>query len=183
MYFRTPRPRPESTVYTGEPVFILGQASVVREGTDLLIVTTGIMVQEALGAAELLAAQGISVTVADVHTIKPFPGDHLAELAGRHSAVVTVEEHTVEGGLGTMTVEALAAHGVRTPLFKHGLRDEYALVGPPTRLYRYYGLDLAGIATVGSRLLARPACAPLVSEPLWRADDRQKVYGQYGVQR
>lgn len=182
VYFRIGRGR-ERAVYSSEPVFTAAAASVVREGQDLLIVATGIMVQEALAAAESMAAQGISATVADVHTVKPFPAWHLAGLAARHAAVLTVEEHTVEGGLGTMTVEALAAHAVRTPLFKHGLRDEYAIIGPPTRLYRYYGLDAAGIAIVGHRLLALKGDAALVGEPLWTAADRQKVYEQYGVKR
>jgi transketolase len=180
IYFRIGRGR-ESEVYPVEPAFTPGQAEVVRDGDSLLIVATGIMVQEALAAARRLAGQGISATVADVHTIKPFPGDHLAALAARHQAVVTVEEHTTEGGLGTMTVEALAARGVRVPLYKHGLRDEYALVGPPTRLYRYYGLDPAGIAAVGARLLELPSPTPLVAEPLWTADDRARVYREYGV--
>ncbi len=180
VYFRVGRGR-ESTVYPGEPAFMPMQASILREGKDLLIVATGLMVQEALGAADVLAGLGVTATVADVHTIKPFPGEHLAGLAAVHSRVVTVEEHTVEGGLGTMTVEALAAHGVATPLFKHGLRDEYALVGPPTRLYRYYGLDPAGIAIVGERLLGRRASPPLVAESLWTADDRREVYEKYGV--
>jgi transketolase len=182
VYFRIGRGR-ESTVYAEEPHFEPGQASVVREGTSLLIVATGVMVQEALAAAQTLADQGISATVADVHTIKPFPGEHLAALASSHQAVLTVEEHTIEGGLGTMTVEALAAHGVPTPLFKHGLRDEYALVGPPTRLYRYYGLNPDGIATVGARLLSRPAGPRLITDPLWTADDRARVYQAYGVPR
>ena len=96
---------------------------------------------------------------------------------------MTVEAHTVKGGLGTMTVEALAAHDVRTALFEHSLRDEYVLVGPPTRLYCYYGLDPAEIATIGVCLLAREDRPPLVTEPLWTADDRRKVYDKYGVPR
>lgn len=182
VYFRIGRGR-ESAVYTEEPVFEPERASVVRQGTDLLLVATGVMVQEALAAAALLAERGISATVVDVHTVKPFPGEHLAGLAAAHAAVVTVEEHTIEGGLGTMTVEALAAHGVRVPLFKHGLRDEYALVGPPTRLYRYYGLDPEGIATVGCRMLDRSPEVALVAEPLWTTEDRQRVYDRYGVRR
>ena len=182
VYFRIGRGR-EGAVYASEPEFIPGQASVLREGRDLLIVATGVLVQEALAAAESMGADGVGVTVADVHTVKPFPAGHVADLASRHAAVLTVEEHTVEGGVGTMTVEALAAHGVRAPLFKHGLRDEYSLVGPPTRLYRYYGLDAAGISAVGARLLARPGSPPLVSEPLWTEADRQRVYDQHGVRR
>lgn len=180
VYFRIGRGR-ERAVYESEPVFEEGTASVIKEGRDLLLVATGVMVQEALAAAEELAAEGTSTTVVDVHTIKPFPGAFLAELADRHAGVVTVEEHTVEGGLGTMIVEGLAENGVRTPVFKHGLRDEYALVGPPSRLYRYYGLDPTGIATVGRRLLDRSDPRPLGSDLLWTADDRAAVYHRFGV--
>lgn len=182
VYFRLGRGR-ESAVYSSEPHFVPGEASVVRAGSDVLLVATGVMVQEALAASESLAEKGVSATVVDVHTVKPFPGEHLARLAAEHSAVVSVEEHTIEGGLGTMTVEALAAQGVRTPLFKHGLRDEYALVGPPSRLYRYYGLDPVGIATVAQRLLDRPDSTALVVEPLWSQQDRDDVYRAYGVPR
>jgi transketolase len=139
------------------------------------------MVQECLAAAQALARDGIGATVVDVHTLKPFPGTALAELVGSHRCVVTVEEHTVEGGLGTMTVEALAAAGVRVPVHKHGLRDEFALVGPPTHLYRYNGLDPEGVATVARRMHARENRAPLVAEPLWTAEDRAAVYGRLGV--
>lgn len=180
VYFRLGRGR-ERPVYQTEPVFTADTVSVVRDGTDLLLVATGVMVQEALAAAETLATEGISASVVDVHTVKPFPGEHLAQLAAAHTAVVTVEEHTVEGGLGTMTVEAMAEHGVRTPVFKHGLRDEYALVGPPSRLYRYYGLDPVGIATVGRRLLDLTDAPPSTRTPLWGAEDRAAVYAQYGV--
>ena len=182
VYFRIGRGR-ERVVYASEPALIPDQASVLREGRDLLIIATGVVVQEALAAADSMAADGISATVADVHTVKPFPAAHLADLAARHAAVLTVEEHTVEGGLGTMTVEALAGYGVRMPVFKHGLRDEYALVGPPMRLYRYYGLDSEGISTVAGRLLGLTSSTALVREPLWTAADRQRVYEQYGVVR
>jgi transketolase len=175
IYFRIGRGR-ESAVYTELPVLAPGDLHTVRTGTDLLLLATGVMVQECLAAAERLAGRGISVTVADAYSLKPFPSDRVAELAVRHAAVVTVEEHNTEGGLGTMTVEALAAAGVTTPLYKHGLRDEYAIVGPPTHLYRYYGLDSHGISTVAVRLLERADARPLVTEPLWRAEDKAAVY-------
>ena len=182
VYFRIGRGR-EDTVYTDVAQLVADRPTVLRTGSDLLLVATGIMVQECLAAAERLAADGISASVVDVHTIKPFPSEHLAALAGRHTAVVTVEEHTVEGGLGTMVIEALAAANVRTPTFKHGLYDEYAMVGPPTHLYRYYGLDGSGIATVARRMLDLEAPAPLVTRPLWTAEDRAAIYATYGVAR
>jgi transketolase len=179
IYFRGGRGR-ESAVYAQPPDLTLGSLSIVRAGTDVLFLGTGVMVQECLVAAEHLAAAGVSATVADVFSLKPFPGVQVAELANRHAAVVTVEEHNTEGGLGTMAVEALAAAGVATPLYKHGLRDEYAIVGPPTHLYRYYGLDGRGISTVASRLMEKPDARPLVTEPLWRSDDKAAVYASCG---
>ncbi len=182
VYFRIGRGR-DQAVYESVSDLDLATPTTVRPGTDVLLLATGLMVQEAIGAANILADKGISASVVDVHTIKPFPAEAVAGLAARHAAVVTVEEHTIEGGLGTMTVEALAAAGVGTPVHKHGLRDEYALVGPPTHLYRYYGLDPAGISTVAERLLGLSAAPPLVVGPLWTADDRAAVYARYGVQR
>ena len=182
IYFRIGRGR-DQTVYDDVSQLVLDRPTKLAIGTDILLVTTGAMVQACLEAAQELAEKGVSASVVDVHTIKPFPARSLAELASRHHAVLTVEEHTIEGGLGTMTLEAMAAQGVTTPLHKHGLRDEYALVGPPTHLYRYYGLDRHGVATVATRLLNYPAGPMLVTEPLWTAADRQAVYTEYGVQR
>lgn len=182
VYFRIGRGR-EKPVYTSEDQLALDRPTVLREGRDILLVATGIMVQEALRAADKLAEDGIDTTVLDVHTVKPFPTDAIADHAARHTAVLTVEEHTVEGGLGTLTVEALAAAGVSTPVHKHGLRDEYALVGPPTHLYRYYGLDAGGIATVAGRLAADPGSTPLVTRALWTQEDRRAVHATYGVAR
>ena len=180
VYFRIGRGR-EKPVYTSEDQLVPDRPTVLREGSDVLIVATGVMVQEAVAAAERLAGEGTGATVLDVHTVKPFPAEAVAGHAARHAAVLTVEEHTVEGGLGTLTVEALAAAGVRTPVHKHGLRDEYALVGPPTHLYRYYGLDAGGIATVAARLGAAPGATPLIERPLWTEDDRAAIYDRYGV--
>lgn len=88
-----------------------------------------------------LAEAGINATVLDVHTPKPFDAASVAETAREHQLVVTVEEHNIEGGLGTMVREAVAAAGLTTPVYKHGLYDECAIVDPPTHLYRYNGLD------------------------------------------
>jgi transketolase len=174
IYFRIGRGR-ERPVYTDVTQLRLDRPTTLTEGGDILLLATGVMVQEALAAARELATDGIGATVVDVHTLKPFPADAIAALAAAHRSVVTVEEHTIEGGLGTMTVEALAAAGVGTPVHKHGLRDEYAMVGPPTHLYRYYGLDGDGVATVARRMHERKARNPLVAEPLWTADDRAAV--------
>lgn len=182
VYFRLGRGR-ERTVYEREDQLVLDRPTMLRTGTDVLLVATGVMVQEALDAADRLAGDSISASVLDVHTLKPFPAEDIATHAARHTAVLTVEEHSIDGGLGTLTVEALAAAGVSTPVHKHGLRDEYALVGPPTHLYRYYGLDPVGIATTAARLLHRPDKHALVTEALWTDADRRAVYATSGVPR
>lgn len=181
IYFRIGRGR-EAPVYDEVPVLTPGEPQVLAAGTDVLLIGTGVMVQECRQAAELLAGEGVGCTVLDMHTLKPFPAESVARHAASHRVVLTVEEHNVEGGLGSMAVEALAAGGLTVPVHKHGLRDEYALVGPPTHLYRYYGLSPDGIATVARRLLDRGDERRLITEPLWAADDRAEVLKRYGVE-
>jgi transketolase len=177
IYFRMGRGR-EDDVYDALPAdYAPGAPSVVTRGHDVLLAATGLTVSLARDAAHALAARGISATVLDVHTLKPFDGDAFAELATAHRRIVAVEEHNVEGGLGTLCVEALAARGVGVPVFKHGLRDEFSLIGPPSHLYRYYGLDSAGIATVAERALREDA-TPM--HPLWTDADRRSVLADVG---
>ena len=140
-----------------------------------MIVATGIMVGHAVDAAQALQEIGVSATVLDVHTLKPFNAADVAEHARNHRVVLTVEEHNVEGGLGSMVLEALAAAAVRVPAFKHGLQDEYAIVGPPTHLYQYYGLDPEGIATVAGRALNRAVSGQEGMAQLWSVEDRERV--------
>jgi transketolase len=171
VYFRLGRGR-DRAVYASVPEdYVPGPPRLLREGADVLLVATGIMVGEALEAANRLeASHGVRAGVLDVHTLKPLDGAAVAAHAAAFPLVVTVEEHTVEGGLGTLVREALLDAGVAVGVAKHGLHDEYALVGPPTHLYRYYGLDPDGIATVALRALER---GPRAS--LWDADDRRRV--------
>lgn len=153
-----------------------GAPTELTAGDDVLLVGTGLTTGSAVGAAERLAADGVAVGVVDVHTLKPFDGAAMARLAAGYRAVVTVEEHTVEGGLGSIVVEALARRRVFTPVFTHGLQDEFALIGPPNHLYRYYGLDADGVATVARRAVDavdRDRADP--SRPLWTEADRQEV--------
>ncbi len=173
IYFRLGRGR-EPDVYTGglTPPAGPGAPTPLRTGTDVLVVATGFPVGNAVAAADALAAEGLSVTVLDAYTLKPFDDAAVARHAAGHRAVVTVEEHNVLGGLGTSVVEALAAHRVPVPVHKHGLHDEFSLIGPPAHLYRYYGLDAAGIATVVRRA-AGDGADP--RRRLWAADDARAV--------
>jgi transketolase len=155
--------------------FAPGAPHEARSGSDVLIVATGIMVGFAIGAAETLAEEGISATVLDVHTLKPFDAAAIVARAATHHAVVTVEEHNVVGGLGAMVAEAMASAAERVPVFAHGLRDEFSLVGPPMHLYRWYGLDADGIATVARRALQRAEGGSRGGEGLWGETDREQA--------
>jgi transketolase len=181
IYFRLGRGRDEGTYPVVPDGYRPGAPHVARMGRDLLIVATGIMVTRSLQAANALAAMGVEATVVDVHTIRPFPSERLAELAAGHPAVLVVEEHNTEGGLGTMVAEALGLAGVVVPLAKHGIPDEYAIIGPPHHQYRYYGLDPDGISTVGQRLLGvldTPGRRGPVGR-LWHAEDRDRILREH----
>ena len=176
IYFRLGRGR-EPSVYDELPAtFAPGRPWIALEGTDLLIVATGIMVSNAVTAAEELRTQGISAAVLDVHTLKPFDAEAIVEIATMFPAVLVVEEHNTEGGLGTMTAEALALAGERVPLLKHGIPDEYCIIGPPAHCYAYYGLDAPGVAVTASRFLERArAWFDEVDRTCWTETDRNEV--------
>jgi transketolase len=176
IYFRLGRGR-EPSVYDQLPTtFKPGNPWKAREGSDLLIVATGIMVGNAIAAAEGLQTKGISTAVLDVHTLKPFAADEIVELATTFPAVLVVEEHNTEGGLGTMTAEALALAGARIPMLKHGIPDEYCIIGPPAHCYAYYGLDGPGIEVVASRFVERAgAWFEGADRTCWTDEDRDVV--------
>lgn len=177
VYFRLGRGADGPLVYNSPSQIEFGKPRLIVEGSDVLIVTTGIGVHAARDAAESLAqSHGISASVADVHTIRPFDDEAIAQLASRHRAVVVVEDHMRDGGLGTSVLEAVAEGAVTTPVHRHGLED-FAIVGPPTQMYRYYGLDATGIATVAQRALDRESLprAHRTRQPLWTEEDRLEV--------
>jgi transketolase len=175
IYVRLGRGR-ETPVYPDGVVLEAGDPSVLRAGSDVLLLSTGVVVQEALEAARLLAERGIESSVVDVHTLKPFPEAAVARLATGHRAVVVAEEHNVLGGLGSMALEALADAGSGVPAYKHGLYDEYSIVGSPTHLFEYYGIDGAGIAIVAERVLGLVEAGTFQARdrsiPLWTTEDR-----------
>ncbi len=124
--------------------FELGKGIVMREGKDLTIVATGLMVSESLAAAELLAADGIDAKVINIHTIKPLDEELILAAAKETGKVVTVEEHSVIGGLGSAVCDALcASHPV--PVLKIGMQDVFGESGPAVQLLEKYGLDSKGI--------------------------------------
>jgi transketolase len=163
VYFRLGRGR-DPDVYSArldaDPgAFEVGRIATLREGRDLTIVANGITVAPALEAAGRLAAEdGVEATVLDAHTVRPFDAETLCQAAERTGRVLVAEEHNVYGGVATACADALVDGGVRARLSRLGMPpDEYSLIGPPTHLYRHYGLDADGVADAARQLLAEPA--------------------------
>jgi transketolase len=124
--------------------FELGKGVQVKEGNDLTIVATGLMVQESLKAAELLAANGINARVIDMHTIKPIDADILAKASKETGFIVTVEEHNVIGGLGGAVCEAICATAP-CKVLRIGVEDKFGKSGTPAALLEKYGLTAQAI--------------------------------------
>ena len=124
--------------------FEIGKGTIVREGTDVTIVATGICVDSALGAAEKLAAEGISAEVINICTIKPLDEDIIIKSAKKTGKVVTAEEHSVIGGLGSAVCDALCK-SYPTPVYKIGMQDCFGESGSAAALVQKYKLDAQGV--------------------------------------
>ena len=133
--------------------FHLGKGVVLREGADVTVVATGLMVAEALAAADELAEKGVSTEVINIHTIKPLDEELVRASAAKTGHVVTAEEHSVIGGLGDAVLAALSESPV--PLRKLGVNDVFGESGPAVDLLHKYGLDAAGIVAAVEGLLAK----------------------------
>jgi transketolase len=134
-----------------EPLKLLrlrGEAS----GASVVLVGTGAGTAEAVGAAEQLAAQGVSCAVWNALTLKPFDDAGLLAAARGAKLVVTVEDHTVIGGLGSCVAEALAGAGAAVPLLRLGVQDQFGESGEPAELYDKFGISAKAVA---ERTLAR----------------------------
>ena len=125
--------------------FELGKAAKLREGSDLTICATGLMVQRALAAAEALEAEGISARVLDFHTVKPIDKAALDAAAKETGCIVTTEEHIVMGGLGS-AIAAYIAETNPVPVLRHGVYDEFGRSGKAEKVLEAYGLTAEGIA-------------------------------------
>lgn len=124
--------------------FELGKGIVLREGTDVTIIATGLCVNSALEAAELLEKDGISAHVVNIHTLKPLDEELVVEAAKKTGKVVTVEEHSIIGGLGSAVCECLSEkHPV--PVYRIGIRDVFGESGPAVELLKKYKLDGQGV--------------------------------------
>lgn len=144
MYLRFPR-KGKSSYYQGTEQFTIGKGCVVREGTDASIIASGIEVEEALKAAELLAQEGIQVRVVDMFTIKPLDETLVLDCAEITGAVVTAENHNKIGGLGSAVAEVLAERA-SVPFQRVGVPDCFGEVGDKKFLAEKFGISAEHIA-------------------------------------
>ena len=133
--------------------FEIGKGIQLRDGKDVTIVATGVMVYMALEAAETLAAEGISARVINIHTIKPLDHEILAKAAKETGAIVTAEEHNILGGLGSAVAESVA-ESCPVPVLRVGTEDQYGHSGKVPPLLEMYGLTPANIAEKARKAIA-----------------------------
>ncbi len=124
--------------------FELGKGVLLKDGKDVTIVATGLMVNEALIAAETLKEEGIDARVINIHTIKPIDKDILVKAAKETGAIVTAEEHSIIGGLGSAVTEVLSEE-YPVPVVRLGVNDTFGKSGPALELLKIFGLDAANI--------------------------------------
>lgn len=143
-------------IFEGDMVkpFVIGKANVLREGKDVAIFATGLMVNESLMAAEALASEGIDAAVINIHTIKPIDADTVIKAASETGALVTAENHNVIGGLGSAVAEVLAEQRP-TPLERVGVKDHFGQVGKAPYLMGVFGITAADIAKAARKAIAR----------------------------
>jgi transketolase len=146
MYIRLTGAPNNPVVYTEEYTFEIGKAITLREGKDVAIIANGTMVYESLEAAKLLEAQGISAAVINMHTIKPLDTEAIDRALSSARLVVTVEEHSVIGGLGSAVAEYKSARRNAPPQLILGLPDAFGATGEYRYLLEKYGLVAPGIA-------------------------------------
>ena len=134
--------------------FEFGKAETLRDGTDIALIATGALVQECLGAATILEQGGITARVLNVHTIQPLDSATVASAARECGAVITAEDHNINGGLGSAVAEAIAEAGVGARLARIGLTS-FGESGDQPELYEKYGLSASKIAARARTFLSR----------------------------
>lgn len=154
MYIRIPRGE-EPLVYSDdyEYEYVIGKAVELEKGTDLTIIATGMGVHNSVNAARNLEEKGYDVGVIDMHTIKPIDKEAIINSAKRSGAIITVEDHNILGGLGSIVADVLMEAGVPAKLRKIGIPDCFVDFGTPDLLYPHLGMDVNGITKTAVEFL------------------------------
>lgn len=144
---------PSPTIFDDSYVFEIGKATLLRDGADIGIVSTGVQTVRALEAADLLAANGVAASVLHVPTLKPLDTEAIIAVAERTNAIVATEDHSIMGGLGSAVAEVLAEHHP-TRMRRVGLQDTFGESGPNDAILEKYGLTPNHIVEAANSLLA-----------------------------
>jgi transketolase len=153
-YLRMKRPETTPTAFKPMPLEI-GKGVVRREGTDITIISAGLCVHESLSAAELLSQKGIESRVIDMASIKPIDVDLIIESAIKTKAVITAENHSVIGGLGSAVAEVLMDEGIGIPFKRIGIQDQFCEGGTTSYLMRKFGIDADAITRAATAVIQR----------------------------
>lgn len=138
------------TIFEEDSEFEIGKGKILREGNDVAIIATGIMVGEALKAAEILEKSGLKAMVINIHTLKPIDEEIILK-AAECGAIVTAEEHTIIGGLGSAVAEVLAEKKP-TPMKRIGIKDKFGQSGKPEELLKLYNLTAEDIVKAAKEI-------------------------------
>ena len=141
-------------VFGDDYKFEWGKAVTLKEGKDVTICATGLMVNEAIEAEKILAAKGIDAEIINVHTIKPLDAETICRSAAKTGCVVTAEEHNIIGGLGSAVCEAICEGGNPCPVVRLGVNDVFGKSGPAVELLHIFGLDANGIVEKAEKAIS-----------------------------
>ena len=139
-YLRLGRPKLKG-IYDSSYKFEIGKASIVKQGSDVVVFATGGLVQESLIAADILQKESISITIVNISTLKPLDETLIINETKRHNAVITAEDHNVIGGLNDAVCQTLTKHQISVPFKSIAVRDQFAETGSGPELYEKYGLS------------------------------------------
>ncbi len=159
---RHPRPvyirmgkKPMPSLQTASTVFEIGRAITICEGIDVTFVATGETVYPAFMAAKQLETEGLSCRVISMHTVKPLDSDTLLNAGQQTRALITVEEHSIYGGMGEACAAVLMKHRISLPFQIVGIPDEYTVTGSQSEIFDYYGISAGGLAATARSLLEK----------------------------
>ena len=153
VFIRTGRPK-APVIYSADQKFEIGKAIEVAAGTDITLIANGLLVAQSMLAADLLAAEGVSARVIDIHTVKPIDRDAISRAAAETGAIVVSEEHLVDGGLGVKVAQVVAETNPCVMEFV-GIQNRYAESGHPDEMLEKYHLVAPDIAAAARKALAR----------------------------
>lgn len=152
VYIRVGRNAVPNVYENANVEFKIGKANQLTEGNDLTIIGTGETVYHCCEAAKTLKEKGINARVIDMHTLKPFDSEIVKKAAVETGRIITVEEHSIYGGLGSAVAEIVAQHHP-VPVKILGIPDEFAIHGKPLEIFHYYGIDAEGIVSTAFGML------------------------------